>query len=133
MSKERKLLVSIEVTIVWLIIVESMVAVNITDNLPRYIIGATVGTGVAIFFIRNLYDSLDRALDLNEESAKKFYKKKSILRILIVAATIGLALLLSKYISVWAVFIGIMNLKFSVYIQPLTNKYVLTKFFEKGR
>jgi len=133
MSKEKKTLVCIEVTIAWLVIIESIIIFNVTDNITRYIIGAIIGTLMAIFFIRNLYVTLDHALDLDEESACKYYKKKSTIRAIVVAFIIGVSLIFSKYISVWAVFFGLMNLKFAVYIQPLTDKYVYTKFYKKGR
>jgi len=133
MSKAKKSLYCVEITIVWLAIIESMIAVNITDNFTRYMVGEIVGTAMAICFIKNIYDSLDHALDLDQESAVKYYKKKSTIRAILVALVIAITLIISKYISVWAVFFGLANLKFAVYIQPLTDKYVLTKYHKKGR
>ena len=59
MSKAKKSLYCVEITIVWLAIIESMIAVNITDNFTRYMVGEIVGTAMAICFIKNIYDRLE--------------------------------------------------------------------------
>ena len=79
-----------------------------------------------------MYRALTRAMLYDEETAAKKVQKGTILRYLFMFGGLVAALLLPEYISVIGVAIGVLSLKFSAYLQPLTHK-VLQNFINKGR
>ena len=133
MAKEKKSLLTLEINMVCLIFIESIFGLYFTNNIQRFMLGIVIGSIGAFLFLKSLYSSIDISLDLAENDAVKYFKKKAIQRTLLLAGIISGAILLARFISVVSVFISLMNVKFSAYLQPLTNKYVLTKFSEKGR
>ena len=79
-----------------------------------------------------MYRSLEQAMLYDGETATKKVQKGAILRYVFMLAGLAAALLLPEYISVIGVALGVLSLKFSAYLQPLTHK-VLQNFINKGR
>ncbi len=104
----------------------------LAENKLAYTLGLLLGGGVAIGLVGHMHSSIERALLYDEETAKKKVKLSSVLRMFIMAAALAVAALLPEYFSVLGAFLGILSLKFSAYLQPLTHK-VFLKFIIKGR
>ncbi len=85
-------------------------------------VSAVIGGAIAFGVLGNMRRCIDIALDLDPESAKKYGRKQSVIRI----ATMGLALCASfffrEYVNPWGVLVGIFSLKFSAYLQPLVHR-----------
>ena len=97
-----------------------------------YTLGLLLGGAMAIGLVGHMHSSMERALLYDEDTAKKKVKLSSVLRMLFMAIALATAALLPEYLSVAGVFLGILSLKFSAYLQPLTHK-VLQNFINKGR
>lgn len=103
------------------------------ESITRIIAGSILGTLGAMCFLVSLYKSLDIALTMDEEGAVKYSRKKSIFRTLGVAALMFFSVFIAKYVSVVAVFLGVMSVKFSAYLSPLTHKLFTICNNYKGR
>lgn len=97
-----------------------------------YTCGLLLGGAVAIGLVGHMHHTLERALLCDEDTAKKKVQLGSVIRLIFMAAALCAAVLLPEYLSVAGVFLGMLSLKFSAYVQPLTHK-VFLKFIIKGR
>ena len=102
------------------------------SNRIAYTLGLLVGGMIAWFMSVHMYRILERATLYDEETAAKKVQKGTILRVLLMMAGLVAALLLPEWISIIGVALGVLSLKFSAYLQPLTHK-VLKNFINKGR
>lgn len=102
------------------------------SNWLAYTLGLLIGGIIAGFMSIHMYRILERATLYDQETAAKKVQKGTILRILLMMAGLVAALLLPEYISIIGVALGVLSLKFSAYLQPLTHK-VLQNFINKGR
>lgn len=127
MDEAKKTLREIKTGIIAMAVIESLVGAIIsgviTGNPISFILGELLGTIGAMVFMNNLYSSLDVALSLDEANAVKYSRKKAIVRMILLAAIIFIAFLLMEYVSVLGAFLGLMNIKFGVYLVPLAHKY----------
>ena len=85
-------------------------------------IGVAAGIGMAI----HMKNSLDEALDLGEEGARKYMQKTYAVRYLTVVV-VFMAAAYFQIANVMTLFGGVMGLKISAYLQPVFHK-LLEKF-----
>ena len=97
----------------------------------RWVLGVVLGAAAAGLMLWHLYVSIDRALDMDEDSANKYMKKSAIQRILIAAAAFVIGAFLPKVFHIFGVLAGGLSLKFAAYLQPLTHKAI--NYLNKGR
>ena len=102
------------------------------SNRLAYTLGLLIGGLIAGAMSIHMYRALEQAMLYDEDTAAKKVQKGTILRVLLMMAGLVAALLLPEWISVIGVALGVLSLKFSAYLQPLTHK-VLQKFINKGR
>ena len=102
------------------------------SNRIAYTLGLLIGCLIAGIMSGHMYHALEQAMLYDEETAAKKVQKGTILRFLLMIAGLVSALLLPQWISVIGVALGVLSLKFSAYLQPLTHK-VLQNFINKGR
>ena len=102
------------------------------SNRIAYTLGLLIGCLIAGLMSGHMYHALFRAMMYDEETAAKKVQKGTILRYVFMLAGLVSALLLPEYISVIGVALGVLSLKFSAYLQPLTHK-VLQNYINKGR
>jgi MFS family permease len=110
-----------------------IIGIIITNNNMSFVLGLILGAFTAILLVIHMYQSLEKSLLLDEESAQKFSKKMAVLRMVVMGLAVVVALTFPKIFNIIAVLIGIMGLKISAYLQPITNKYISTKLKNKGR
>ncbi len=100
----------VQFTLVWFI-----------QDKAGFSIGLWVGVITAAFMANNMNSTLERALSLGEGGAQTLIRKNYILRYFAV-----IVVLIGSYftgrVNPFAVFGGIMTLKVSAYLQPLTHK-----------
>ena len=102
------------------------------SNRLAYTLGLLLGNTIAGVMSVHMYRSLEQAMLYDEKTAAKKVQKGTVLRYVILLAGLAAALLLPEYISIIGVALGVLSLKFSAFLQPLTHK-VLKKFINKGR
>ena len=131
MSEEKQTL--------WELIIGTIVCVLLfmlgnllVKNQFAYTIGLILGGAVAIGMSFHMYSSLQKAVLYDRETAGKKIKIGSLIRMAFMLIALVLSVILPQYISLLGVAFGILSLKFSAYLQPLTHK-VLKKFINKGR
>ena len=131
MSEEKQTL--------WELIIGTIVCVLLfmlgnllVKNQFAYTIGLILGGAVAIGMSFHMYSSLQKAVLYDRETAGKKIKIGSLIRMAFMLIVLVLSVILPQYISLLGVAFGILSLKFSAYLQPLTHK-VLKKIRNKGR
>ena len=77
-----------------------------------YLGGIIVGTVTAVLLTINMYDSIDAAVSMNEKRAKAYASWHGVLRILITAVILGIAIWIDVY-AVVGVALGVVTLKLS--------------------
>ena len=86
-----------------------------------YSMGLWLGIITAAFAAFHMWWTLDKGLDLEEKSAVGYLGRQNIIRYVVIVAVIAAAAL-SGVVSPLSAFLGIMGLKASAYMQPLTKK-----------
>ena len=102
------------------------------SNRIAYTLGLLIGCIIAGAMSGHMYHALEQATLYDAETAAKKVQKGTMLRFLLMLAGLAAALILPEWISVIGVALGVLSLKFSAYLQPLTHK-VLQNFINKGR
>lgn len=102
------------------------------SNRIAYSLGLLLGSVISGIMSAHMYCALEQAMLYDENTAAKKVQKGTILRFLLMVAGLVAALLLPEWISVIGVALGVLSLKFSAYLQPLTHK-VFQNFINKGR
>ena len=102
------------------------------DNKTAYTLGLLLGCIIAGIMSGHMYHSLQQAMLYDQETAAKKVQKGTIFRFLFMIIGLAAALIFPKWISVIGVALGVLSLKFSAYLQPLTHK-VIQNFLNKGR
>lgn len=118
--------------IVMFSVFELIIGVFFINKIICFILGIIIGTLAAIVIVKHMHSTIDRAIEAGEEAAEKIVRNGALLRILGIFTIFLIVVYLHKYINVYAVFISMLNLKFSAYIQPLTNKLISCRYL-KGR
>ena len=102
------------------------------SNRIAYTLGLLIGCLIAAVMSGHMYHALFQAMLYDEETAAKKVQKGTLLRLLLMMAGLVTALLLPEWISIIGVALGVLSLKFSAYLQPLTHK-VIKNLINKGR
>ena len=131
MQEEKRTLYELVIGIVVCIFV-FLFGTLLTENPLAYILGLVIGGLIAGFMSIHMYRALQQAMLYDEEAATKKVQKGTILRILLMMTGLVAALIFPQWISVIGVALGVLSLKFSAYLQPLTHKFS-EKFINKGR
>ena len=104
----------------------------LVENHFSYTVGLIFGEVVSVGMSIHMYNSLQKAVLYDKENAQKKIQIGSLIRMVFMLIGLVLAVILPQYISFIGVALGILSLKFSAYLQPLTHK-VLKKIRNKGR
>lgn len=125
-------LVDLWIGIVLYFIIFEIIGIIFVENRLSYTIGLLIGCILGAFMAWHMYDSIDTALDMPEEDAVKYMRKKSIFRWLVM---LGVTFAGMKFtiMSVPALLIGILGLKIAAFCQSYTNMYITKKLRKEGR
>ncbi len=95
---------------------------------PYYIfaLGMLAGCTGAVLWVYNIYDTLDKSLDMTSKGAKSFMLTRSILRLLVVVAMMIIAVII-HWTAFVGVVIGLLGLKISALINPLVKRFMRNK------
>lgn len=100
------------------------------ENRLSYTLGLILGCVVSGFLAWDMFVSIDNALDLPEDDAVKYSRKRSLIRwlVMLVVAFAGMRL---AVFSFPAVITGMLGLKIAAFCQPYTNSHITKKFLRK--
>lgn len=101
------------------------------ENRTAYTLGIWFGSAVAALLAVHMHHTFEESILYDEITAKKKVSASVGTRMFFMIAALIAAALLPQYLSIIGVMIGILNLKFSAYLQPLTHK-VSNKIKNKG-
>lgn len=132
LDESQLTLYELVIGIVMFSVLELIFGVFFINKIICFILGIIIGTIAAIVIVKHMHSTIDRAIEAGEEAAEKIVRNGALLRILGIFTIFFLVVYLHNYINVYAVFISMLNLKFSAYIQPLTNKLISCRYL-KGR
>ncbi|MBR6172793.1 MAG: ATP synthase subunit I [Eubacterium sp.] len=86
-----------------------------------YLGGTLVGTVAAVLLVINMYDSIEAAVSMNERRARRYASWHAVLRILVTAALLAIAIWISVY-SFVGVCMGVISIKLSGLMHPLFER-----------
>ena len=124
MSKEKKTLTGLLIGIGLYIVVIAILGLILMDNKWQFVLGTVwSGLGAAVVTV-HLYFSLQKSLDLDEESAVKRERVQAMIRMIIMIVVIGSGLFFQQVFHPLGVVLGAFALKVSAYLQPLFHNYI---------
>lgn len=124
MSKEKKTLTGLLIGIGLYIVVIAILGAILVDNKLQFVLG-TVWSGLGATAVTvHLYFSLQKSLDLDEESAVKRERVQAMIRMIIMIVVIGSGLCFQQVFHSLGVVLGAFALKVSAYLQPLFHNYI---------
>ncbi len=97
-----------------------------------YLTGFVIGILVSIAYVFHMNASLDKALDMDENSALNKVRKSYGIRLVATLAIMVLCIELNIGNPIFML-LGLTSLKVSAYLQPFTDKLARKKSIEKGR
>lgn len=133
MKEANETLRDLKTGIVLITVLLEVTALIFAPNKLPFCLGILLGGTVAFGLSINMYNSLDLALDMDSDSASKYIRKKTGIRMLIMGVTVLPACIFPAYLNMMGVVAGLLGLKLSAYAQPVIHKYIATKIFRKGR
>ena len=133
MKEADETLRDLKTGIVIITIIFELLALIFAPDKLAFCLGILLGGIVAFILSIHMYSSLDMALDMDSDSASKYIRKKTGVRLLIMGLAVLSACLFPAYLNVLGVTAGILGLKLSAYAQPFIHKYIAAKIFRKGR
>ena len=129
MKNMNETLKDLIIGIVLSILIVCIIGAIVSNNRLSFILGDILGSIIAILLAIHLNATISRALAMNEEGAAKYTKKMSFLRLIIMGCAVVVALTLPEVFNLIGTLLGILGLKISAYLQPLTNRYITKKIF----
>ncbi len=103
-------------------IVVQIVLLVLHRDLLWYSAGLWIGALSACLMVWHMRRSIEEALDMGEEGALGHVRKTYVIRLIALIAVIVITMLL-RIGSILTLFIGVMGLKVSAYLQPYLNKF----------
>ena len=131
MPQEKQTLWDLIVGILFFVLL-FMIGNLLVENHLAYTLGLMLGGIYSVGMTTHMYSSLQKAVLYDSENAQKKVQKGSLIRMVFMLIILIISAILPQYISFIGVALGILSLKFSAYLQPLTHK-VLKKIRNKGR
>lgn len=106
------------VAVVLQIIVYAIIGALISKQYILFSLGVIIGGLVAIAMLGSMKKTVETIVLLDPETAKKYGRRQSLVRIALMAVILCVAFFFEEYVNPWGVFIGVFSLKFSAYLQP---------------
>ena len=107
-----------------MMIVGGIISYVSTGKCISFLLGMVLGCVISEVLVTHMAKTIENALLRDSDDATKYMRKMSIIRYLVMCATVLLALAFSNVFNIIGVLLGILALKFSAYAQPLTSKYI---------
>ncbi len=86
-----------------------------------YYLGLGLGILVSVLMSISMYSTIEKSLRMDQKSAVNYTKRNSLFRLLLIIVVL-LAAVYIHSINIFTVVLGVLSLKLSAYLQPLTHK-----------
>lgn len=93
----------------------------------QFILGVLLGGIISVVLVCHMERSIENALMRDQEGAEKYSRKMAAIRYLIMIVALGAAMMLPRVFNIFGVLLGILALKLSAYMHPVTSKYISNK------
>lgn len=113
-------------------VIVEIVGLIIVEQRLNYTLGILYGYLCVIFMTCHMYLTLEKALDMEPDTASKYSVRNSLLRYVITLLFLVVAVLVPK-VSVIAVVTMLFGMKISAFLQPKIHKYMTSRIFKEGR
>ena len=136
MDQGRQTYTEMVVAIIVQAAVVAVAGLVITGEYVMFPLSVCAGAGIAIGLLHHMYNTLDIVLDLDKETATKYARRQSMIRIALMGLFLCVAFYFKEYINPWGVLLGILTLKFSAFFQPVIHHWfvkIITKRREKRK
>lgn len=118
---ETRTMLELYVGILGVAVIMLMVGLIFARPMWMYLVGILGGTAGAAFQLYNMYDTIDRALSVDEGKARGYMTAKSMFRLIISAVIMVVAYFVGVTAFVGSI-LGLFSLKISALINPLIKK-----------
>lgn len=115
---------------VYTIILVLTVLFLFNKNYP-IVFGIAIGAVGAVIVSIHMFYSLNKSLDLGENAAMKRERFMVVIRMVIMGVIAAVGFIFPQKVHIVGIFLGLLGLKFSAYLQPFLHNYIL-KPKEKG-
>ncbi len=102
-------------------VVYAVVGALISGQYILFPVSVIIGGLVAIAMLGSMRKTVETVLMLDPDTAKKYGRRQSIVRIALMGVILCAAFYFKEYVNPWGVFVGVFSLKFSAYLQPLVH------------
>lgn len=110
---------------IYIFFVSVITGIVITDkSIAR---GVGFGGIVAVGILTQLYFSLKKALELDENHAEKYTVRHAMIRLFLMGAALFVGILLPKIFNVIGIMLGVLGLKAGAFLQPVIHKIIKQK------
>lgn len=127
MKEEKRTLLEMIVGIALYTVFIGLIGAMIVRPWYTFLLGTILGGIVAVLVLLQMYDSLNKALEMPEEHAIKYGGKNALLRILIMGLALVIGILLPGIFNILGILFGTLGLKLSAYLQPVIHKILASK------
>ncbi|MCI5806471.1 MAG: ATP synthase subunit I [Clostridium sp.] len=105
---------------VYSVIVE-IIGIIFSEDILSYTLGLLVGVVVAVILIIHMTRTLDDALDLPQDDATRYMRKKTVFRIVLMLAAL-LGAMLIPHVNFFTVLLGLLGMKVGALMAPFFLK-----------
>ena len=112
------------IAIILQMLVCGIIGMIVSGQYILFPVSVFIGGCIAIGILHHMFRSIDVALDLDSETAKKYGRRQAVIRLALMGFALYVAFYFGDYINPWGVLIGVMTLKFSAYLQPVVHKLI---------
>ena len=130
LRKKNRTVLEVEMGIAACAIILQVIALIFARDRVNWCLSFLLGSVLSGIAIWHMYRTLDRALDLGEETAQKLIYRGYVTRYFALVAII-LFLIAMKWLDPLLVFLAYMCMKVAVYLQPFTHKLCNKLFSEE--
>lgn len=106
------------VAVILQVIIYAIIGALISKQYILFPLGVIIGGLVAIAMLGSMKKTVETIVLLDPETAKKYGRRQSLVRIALMAVILCAAFFFGEYVNPWGVFLGVFSLKFSAYLQP---------------
>ncbi len=118
---ETRTMLELYVGIIGVAIIMLMVGLIFARPMWMYLVGVLAGTAGAAFQLYNMYDTIDRALSVDEGKARGYMTAKSMFRLVIATVIMVIAYFIGVTAFIGSI-LGLFSLKISALLNPIIKK-----------
>lgn len=131
MDAGRKTYYEMLAAIVFQVIAVGAAGALISRQYVTFPVSVIIGGAVAASILRHMFKTIDIVLNLDSETARKYGRRQSVIRIALMGLILCAAFYFKEYVNPWGVCLGIFTLKFSAYLQPFAHKCFELKIMKR--